>query len=78
MDLVSKLATPPTGRPVGKSIMDVWVESRPEVEQAAIIAAAQAKAWGNVALLRELVDAGAPSMSDTAFRAWRVKVGYES
>ncbi len=78
MDLVSKLAAPPTGRPVGKSIMDVWVETRPETEQAAILSAARNKAWGHVALLKELVAEGAPNMSDTSFRVWRVKVGYES
>lgn len=76
MDLVAKLASPPTGRPAGKSIMDVWVESRPETEREAIIAAACNKAWGHVALLKELVAEGAPSMSDTSFRVWRVKVGY--
>jgi hypothetical protein len=76
VDLVSKLATPPTGRPVGKSIMDVWVDSRPTQEQEAILDAARNKAWGHVALLKELVAEGAPNMSDTSFRMWRVKVGY--
>jgi hypothetical protein len=77
VDLVSKLATPPTVRPAGKSIMDVWVDSRPEPEQEAILSAARNKAWGHVALLKELVAVGAPSMSDTAFRAWRQKRGME-
>ena len=78
MDLVSKLATPPTGRPAGKSRMDIWVDTRPEAEREAILTAARNHAWGHVALLKELVSEGAPNMSDTSFRVWRVKVGYES
>jgi hypothetical protein len=75
VDLLKKLAAPPAKRATGKSIMDVWVDSRPEVEQQAIIAAANNPAWGHVALLNALVAEGAPNMSDTAFRQWRIKVG---
>ncbi|GAA5198583.1 hypothetical protein GCM10025773_11890 [Microbacterium jejuense] len=62
-------------RPAGKSVMDVWVDSRPEQEQSAILAAVTDPAWGHVVLLDELVTEGAPKMSDTAFRAWRKKRG---
>lgn len=71
MNLIQTLAEPPAKRQQGKSIMTVWVESRPETEQAAIMAAALNPAWGHVALLQALVAEGAPSMSDTAFRQWR-------
>lgn len=75
MGLIDKLATPPTKRPTGKSVMDVWVETRPETEQAVILAATVNPEWGHVALLDRLVSEGAPAMSDTAFRAWRKKRG---
>ncbi|MGW9587480.1 hypothetical protein [Microbacterium sp. NPDC055455] len=55
--------------------MDVWVDTRPESQQAAIRAAAINPEWGHVALLGELVAEGAPELSDTAFRQWRKKVG---
>lgn len=75
MNLIEILAAPAAKKPSGKSIMDVWVESRPEAEQAAIRTAAINPEWGHVALLEKLRDAGAPEMSDTAFRAWRKKTG---
>lgn len=75
MDLIQKLAEPPVKRPEGKSIMDVWVESRKADEQSAILAAAVDSSWGHVPLLNTLVAEGAPNMSDTAFRAWRKRKG---
>lgn len=75
MGLVEQLAAPPVKRPEGKSIMDVWVESRSEDEQTAVLTAAVDPAWGHVALLNTLVAEGAPDMSDTAFRAWRKRKG---
>lgn len=75
MNLIQKLAEPPVTRPLGKSVMDLWVESRSENEQAAILVAASNPVWGHVALLRELVAEGAPDISDTAFRQWRMKRG---
>lgn len=74
VSLIEKLTAPPVKRTPGKSIMDVWVESRPEAEQHAIITAAINPKWGHVALLNELVSEGAPKMSDTAFRQWRLKI----
>ena len=73
-DLISKLAAPAPSRKPGKSVMTVWVESRPASEQAAILTAALNPEWGHVALLEALVTEGAPKMSDTAFRAWRKNV----
>jgi len=75
VDLIEKLSTPPTVRPRGKSVMDVWVETRPDTEREAILTAARNEAWGHVPLLNALTAEGAPRMSDTAFRAWRKKVG---
>ena len=74
-DLISKLAAPAPSRKPPKSVMTVWVESRPESEQAAIVTAAINPEWGHVALLDALVEGGAPKMSDTAFRAWRKSQG---
>jgi hypothetical protein len=75
MGLTDRLAAPPAKYRPGRSVMDVWLESRPEGEQAIILSAAANSEWGHVALLKELVSEGAPDMSDTAFRAWRVKRG---
>lgn len=75
MNLIETLAAPPAHRPKGKSVMDVWVETRSETERTAIRTAAVNPEWGHVALRDELVTAGAPFMSDTAFRAWRRKQG---
>jgi hypothetical protein len=57
--------------------MDVWVETRTETEQAAILTAAINPEWGHVALRDALTAEGAPDMSDTAFRQWRKKVGLQ-
>jgi len=74
-DLISKLAAPAPSRKPGKSSMTVWVETRPESEQAAILTAAINPNWGHVALLDALTAEGAPAMSDTAFRQWRMGQG---
>ena len=74
-NLISKLAAPAPSRKPAKSAMTVWVESRPESEQAAILTAALDPKWGHVALLGALVTEGAPKMSDTAFRVWRKNQG---
>jgi len=55
--------------------MDLWVESRPETEQQAILTAAINPEWGHVALRDVLVAEGAPELADTSFRSWRKKVG---
>ena len=75
MGLIDRLAAPPAKYRPGRSVMDVWLESRPEGEQAVILNAASNPEWGHVALLKELVSEGAPEMSDTAFRAWRRRQG---
>ena len=75
MNLIETLAAPAPSRKPGKSVMTVWVESRPETEQAAILTAAINPEWGHVALLDALIAEGAPKMSDTAFRAWRKNNG---
>ena len=73
--LIEKLAAPAPSRKPTKSGMTVWVESRPETEQAAILTAAINPEWGHVALLDTLIAEGAPKMSDTAFRQWRKTLG---
>jgi hypothetical protein len=75
MGLIERLAAPPTKYRPGRSVMDVWLESRPEGEQTVILNAVANPEWGHVALLKELVSEGAPDMSDTAFRAWRRRQG---
>ena len=70
-NLIQKLAAPAPSRKPAKSVMTVWVESRPESERAAILTAAINPEWGHVALLEALTAEGAPKMSDTAFRIWR-------
>jgi len=70
-DLIARLAAPAPSRKPAKSVMTVWVESRPDSEQAAILTAAINPEWGHVALLEALTAEGAPKMSDTAFRIWR-------
>jgi hypothetical protein len=75
MGLIERLTEAPPKRPPVKSVMDVWLESRPEAEQKIILDAAMNREWGHVALLKELVAEGAPELSDNSFRAWRVKRG---
>lgn len=78
MGLIERLTEAPPKRQPGKSVMDAWVETRPEPEQQIILAAAVNREWGHVALLKELVAEGAPELSDTSFRVWRVKKGLVS
>lgn len=75
VSLIERLAAPAQRTHQSKSIMDVWVEGRPESEQEAILTAAINPAWGHVALLRELQSEGAPEISDNSFRQWRLKRG---
>lgn len=75
MDLIEDLASPTTSRVPPKSIMDTWLETRPSQQQDAIRTAAVNPEWGHVALLKKLVEYGAPEMSDTAFRQWRKRMG---
>lgn len=76
VNLIEKLAAPVAKKPTSKSVMDVWVETRPATEQAAILTAAENPEWGHIALRDELVKEGAPELSDTAFRQWRRKHGW--
>lgn len=55
--------------------MDDWLDTRPEDERKVILAAVTNPEWGHVPLLKELVSEGAPELSDTSFRNWRVKRG---
>lgn len=76
MNLIDALAKPTSKRASKGSVMDVWVRTRPEDEQAAILAAVVDPRWGHVQLHAELAQAGAPDMSDTAFRQWRRTLGW--
>lgn len=78
MDLIEKLAAPPAKRTPTKSVIDHWLESRPESEQRAILTAAVNPEWGHVALRATLAAAGCPKLSDTSFRRWRMNKGYQS
>lgn len=73
--LIQKLATPPTRRQTGKSVLDVWVETLPATDQEAVLKAAGDPAWGHVALREVIVSEGAPKLSDNAVREWRYKHG---
>jgi len=73
VSLIERLAEPVS--PASKSKMDVWVETRTHHEQEAIRVAAANPAWGHSALLNELREAGAPEISESAFRQWRRKQG---
>lgn len=57
--------------------MDEWADKLPTEERDAVYNAATNPEWGHVALLRALVVEGAPDMSDTSFRSWRVKNGFK-
>jgi hypothetical protein len=78
VNLIEELAAPPAKRPKGKSLIDEWLETRPEPEQQAILVAATNPQWGHIALRDTLADAGCPKLSDTAFRMWRMNKGYQA
>lgn len=74
-NLIAALAEPTRSRTPGRSIMDGWLDTRSEQEQAAIRTAAVNPEWGHVALMKQLLEYGAPELSDTAFRQWRRRQG---
>jgi len=74
VSLIERLAAP-INTSTSKSKMDVWIETRTPTEQEAIRTAAINPEWGHVALLNELREAGAPDISESAFRKWRQNQG---
>lgn len=76
MSLIEALSTPPPARKPHKLVLDAWAETLSEEEREAVYAAAINNEWGHRALMKVLVEAGAPVMSDNTLRTWRVRHGW--
>lgn len=72
--LIEALAAP---RPAdtNKSRMDIWVDGLPEIRRRSVLSAAANPDWAHAPLLALLVENGAPDVSRTSFRDWRMKKG---
>lgn len=72
MALSEALKTPPSRET--KTVMDVWLESLTDEDQAAVWAALHNPDWRHTDLLAAVIAEGAPQISDRTFGEWRRRV----